>query len=93
VNLQHPYIFVWYDESEVNGPRPRDQYDSNIDEREHTVDQWKDLIYREVTEYEATHLYPSSGTVSSPSESSPSPSMSTSSQPVPEPMIAEAASS
>lgn len=30
-------------------------YDHSVDEREHTVDQWKELIYREVVEYEA-HL-------------------------------------
>lgn len=28
-------------------------YDHSVDEREHTVDQWKDLIYQEVMEYEA----------------------------------------
>lgn len=54
--MQHPYIAVWYDESEVNGPQPRERYDSSIDERDHTVEQWKELIYREVCEYEATHL-------------------------------------
>lgn len=26
-----------------------------MDEREHTVDQWKELIYQEVIEYERTH--------------------------------------
>lgn len=30
-------------------------YDHSVDEREHTVDQWKDLIYQEVMEYEMTH--------------------------------------
>ena len=30
-------------------------YDHSVDEREHTVEQWKELIYREVMEYEA-HL-------------------------------------
>lgn len=28
-------------------------YDHSVDEREHTVEQWKDLIYQEVIEYEA----------------------------------------
>lgn len=28
-------------------------YDHSVDEREHTVEQWKDLIYQEVMEYEA----------------------------------------
>jgi mitogen-activated protein kinase 8/9/10 (c-Jun N-terminal kinase) len=30
-------------------------YDHSVDEREHTVDQWKELIYQEVMEYEMTH--------------------------------------
>jgi len=53
--LMHPYINVWYDETEVNAPPPDNSYDCVLDEREHTVDQWKDLIYSEVMEYESTH--------------------------------------
>ena len=30
-------------------------YDHSVDEREHTVDQWKELIYQEVMEYETSH--------------------------------------
>lgn len=45
--LMHPYINVWYDEGEVNGPPPS-QYDHSVDEKEHTVEQWKELIYKEV---------------------------------------------
>ena len=30
-------------------------YDHSVDEREHTVEQWKELIYKEVMEYEAAH--------------------------------------
>lgn len=52
--LLHPYINVWYDESEVNTPAPA-HYDHSVDEREHTVEQWKELIYKEVLEYEQTH--------------------------------------
>lgn len=33
-------------------------YDHSVDEREHTVDQWKELIYQEVMEYETTHNTP-----------------------------------
>lgn len=29
-----------------------------MDDREHTVDQWKELIYKEVMEYEAAHSTP-----------------------------------
>ncbi|XP_071438960.1 stress-activated protein kinase JNK isoform X1 [Hetaerina americana] len=59
--LLHPYINVWYDESEVNaclleGVKPAPgPYDHSVDEREHTVEQWKNLIYQEVMEYEVTH--------------------------------------
>ncbi len=30
-------------------------WDHTVDEREHTVEQWKDLIYHEVIDYERTH--------------------------------------
>ncbi|XP_040360073.1 stress-activated protein kinase JNK isoform X8 [Ixodes scapularis] len=52
--LAHPYINVWFDETEVNAPAPA-AYDHSVDEREHTVEQWKELIYKEVLEYEQTH--------------------------------------
>ncbi|XP_012250179.1 stress-activated protein kinase JNK isoform X3 [Bombus impatiens] len=52
--LLHNYINVWYDEGEVNAPAPG-PYDHSVDEREHTVDQWKELIYQEVMEYETSH--------------------------------------
>ncbi|XP_022646497.1 stress-activated protein kinase JNK-like isoform X2 [Varroa destructor] len=52
--LEHPYINIWYDEEEVNAPAPA-SYDHSVDEREHTVDQWKALIYQEVCEYEQRH--------------------------------------
>lgn len=48
--LLHSYINVWYDEAEVNAPPP-EPYDHRVDERQHTVEQWKELIYQEVTDY------------------------------------------
>lgn len=30
-------------------------YDHSVDEIEHTVEQWKELIYQEVMEYELSH--------------------------------------
>ena len=33
-------------------------YDHSVDEREHTVEQWKELIYDEVMEYELVHNPP-----------------------------------
>ena len=34
---------------------PPGAWDHTVDEREHTVDQWKELIYQEVIDYERTH--------------------------------------
>ncbi|KAI1285820.1 Mitogen-activated protein kinase 8 [Halotydeus destructor] len=57
--LNHPYISVWFDETEVNSPPPKDASTVHtVDERDLSVDQWKKLIYGEVNEYEATHLWP-----------------------------------
>ncbi|XP_026544344.1 mitogen-activated protein kinase 8 isoform X3 [Notechis scutatus] len=49
--LQHPYINVWYDPSEAEAPPPKIP-DKQLDEREHTVEEWKELIYKEVVELE-----------------------------------------
>uniref|UniRef100_A0A1B0GAM6 Stress-activated protein kinase JNK n=4 Tax=Glossina TaxID=7393 RepID=A0A1B0GAM6_GLOMM len=49
--LLHSYIHVWYDNEEVNAPAP-EPYDHSVDERNHTVEQWKELIYEEVMDYE-----------------------------------------
>lgn len=49
--LNHPYISVWYDDSEVNAPAPG-VYNHAVDEREHSIEEWKRLIYDEVTKYE-----------------------------------------
>lgn len=49
--LAHPYINVWYDDLEVNGPPPA-PYDQTTDERDLTVEQWKSFIYKEVKAYE-----------------------------------------
>ncbi|CAB1311940.1 unnamed protein product [Coregonus sp. 'balchen'] len=38
--LQHPYINVWYDPTEVEAPPPLIT-DKQLDEREHTVEEWK----------------------------------------------------
>lgn len=52
--LMHSYIRVWYDASEVDAPAPA-PYDHSVDEKEHTVEEWKELIYQEVLEYEQSH--------------------------------------
>ncbi|XP_033951494.1 mitogen-activated protein kinase 10 isoform X2 [Pseudochaenichthys georgianus] len=58
--LQHPYINVWYDPAEVEAARdliqismpPPQIYDKQLDEREHSIDEWKELIYKEVMNFE-----------------------------------------
>uniref|UniRef100_A0A671YMB0 Stress-activated protein kinase JNK n=1 Tax=Sparus aurata TaxID=8175 RepID=A0A671YMB0_SPAAU len=40
--LQHPYINVWYDPAEVEAPPPK-ILEKQLDEREHTVEEWKDF--------------------------------------------------
>ncbi|KAK6328930.1 hypothetical protein J4Q44_G00009080 [Coregonus suidteri] len=49
--LKHPYINVWYDPAEVEAPPPKIT-DKQLDEREHTVEEWKDLIWKEVYEWD-----------------------------------------
>uniref|UniRef100_A0A8C9WGU3 Stress-activated protein kinase JNK n=1 Tax=Scleropages formosus TaxID=113540 RepID=A0A8C9WGU3_SCLFO len=49
--LQHPYINVWYDPAEVEAPPPLIS-DQKLEEREHTVEEWKELIYKEVLDWE-----------------------------------------
>uniref|UniRef100_A0A8D8X6J4 Stress-activated protein kinase JNK n=1 Tax=Cacopsylla melanoneura TaxID=428564 RepID=A0A8D8X6J4_9HEMI len=48
--LNHPYIVVWCDPAEVDAPAPG-SYDHSVDDKEHTVEEWKELIYQEVMEY------------------------------------------
>ncbi|KAE8591669.1 hypothetical protein XENTR_v10018538 [Xenopus tropicalis] len=49
--LQHPYINVWYDPLEADAPPPKIP-DKQLDEREHTIEEWKELIYKEVLDWE-----------------------------------------
>lgn len=52
--LQHPYVNLWYDIAEVEGPTPQ-PYKEPIHAIDHTVDEWKALIYRQIKDYERTH--------------------------------------
>ncbi|BHF78763.1 Mitogen-activated protein kinase 10 [Sparganum proliferum] len=45
--LQHPYINLWFDDSEVNAPPPG-RYNTELDERALSIEEWKELIFREV---------------------------------------------
>uniref|UniRef100_A0A671VSB3 Stress-activated protein kinase JNK n=1 Tax=Sparus aurata TaxID=8175 RepID=A0A671VSB3_SPAAU len=49
--LNHPYIHVWYDPGEADAPPPQIS-DKQLEEREHTIEQWKELIYEEVIDWE-----------------------------------------
>lgn len=49
--LNHPYIHVWYDPAEADAPPPQIS-DKQLEEREHTIEQWKELIYEEVIDWE-----------------------------------------
>uniref|UniRef100_A0A8C7ZTI8 Stress-activated protein kinase JNK n=1 Tax=Oryzias sinensis TaxID=183150 RepID=A0A8C7ZTI8_9TELE len=49
--LNHPYIHMWYDPSEADAPPPQIS-DKQLEEREHTIEQWKELIYEEVIDWE-----------------------------------------
>ncbi|XP_035632461.1 mitogen-activated protein kinase 10 isoform X8 [Oncorhynchus keta] len=89
--LQHPYINVWYDPAEVEAARdlvqismpPPAIYDKQLDEREHSIDEWKELIYKEVMNFEERtkngvvkgQPSPSGAAVNSSGESLPSPSV------------------
>uniref|UniRef100_H2YXN7 Stress-activated protein kinase JNK n=1 Tax=Ciona savignyi TaxID=51511 RepID=H2YXN7_CIOSA len=45
--LQHPYIKIWYDPSEVEGPGPKVD-GAAIDEVDYSVEKWKEVIWKEV---------------------------------------------
>ncbi|KAK2095379.1 Mitogen-activated protein kinase 8 [Saguinus oedipus] len=49
--LQHLYSNVWYDPSEAEAPPPKIP-DKQLDEREHTIGEWKEFIYKEVMDLE-----------------------------------------
>lgn len=59
--LKHPYIHLWYKDDEVNGPRPG-VYDSGIEAKEMTVQEWKEVIFNEVKDYEASKSQQSTNT-------------------------------
>ena len=50
-NSQYNYLLTFFCQFQP----PPGAWDQSVDEREHTVDQWKELIYQEVIDYERTH--------------------------------------
>uniref|UniRef100_A0A4W5RLE3 mitogen-activated protein kinase n=1 Tax=Hucho hucho TaxID=62062 RepID=A0A4W5RLE3_9TELE len=49
--LDHPYIHMWYDPGEADAPPPQIS-DKQLEEREHSIEQWKELIYDELMDWE-----------------------------------------
>ncbi|XP_035618435.1 mitogen-activated protein kinase 9-like isoform X4 [Oncorhynchus keta] len=49
--LNHPYIHVWYDPGEADAPPPQ-ICDKQLEEREHSIQHWKELIYEELIDWE-----------------------------------------
>uniref|UniRef100_A0AAY4CG04 Stress-activated protein kinase JNK n=1 Tax=Denticeps clupeoides TaxID=299321 RepID=A0AAY4CG04_9TELE len=49
--LNHPYIHTWYDPGEADAPPPQIS-DKQLEEREHSIEQWQELIYKEVMDWE-----------------------------------------
>jgi len=60
--LRHTYANIWYDASEVEAPPPL-QYDSSIDERDLTVDEWRKALWQEVTNWTPHPGYANNSTV------------------------------
>jgi len=52
--LKHPYVHLWYDPNEVDAPAPQ-VYDNSVEVTEHSVEEWKRLIFEKIQQYETTH--------------------------------------
>lgn len=50
--LKHPYIKLWYNKPEVEGPPPA-TYDGSQEAKDYTVRQWSELIFNEVKDCES----------------------------------------
>ena len=54
-NKWYANLRVYFDLFLLSLQPPPGAWDHTVDEREHTVEQWKELIYQEVIDYERTH--------------------------------------
>uniref|UniRef100_A0A2M4BQ81 Stress-activated protein kinase JNK n=2 Tax=Anopheles marajoara TaxID=58244 RepID=A0A2M4BQ81_9DIPT len=52
--LRHPYINVWYYEPDFQRSPPAAPYDHTIDAKKLSVLQWKELLFREIQDIQAT---------------------------------------
>ncbi|CAI4229534.1 unnamed protein product [Auanema sp. JU1783] len=53
--LHHPYVKLWWDEAEVNGPRSENRYNNDVEVEDKPLSAWKSLIFEEIKLYEREH--------------------------------------
>lgn len=53
--LAHPYVRCWFQNDEVNRPAPV-PYDHALDEQDLSLEQWKELLFQEVSEIQRQTL-------------------------------------
>ncbi|VDM58954.1 unnamed protein product [Angiostrongylus costaricensis] len=54
-SLNHPYVKLWFRDDEVNAPQSENRYNEAIDSSDKQLNEWKELIYNEVKQYEQQH--------------------------------------
>ncbi|KAJ1351573.1 GLH-binding kinase 1 [Parelaphostrongylus tenuis] len=54
-SLDHPYVKLWFRDDEVNAPQSENRYNEEIDCSDKPLNEWKELIYNEVKQYERQH--------------------------------------
>ncbi|WKY05740.1 hypothetical protein Q1695_006163 [Nippostrongylus brasiliensis] len=52
-SLNHPYVKVWFREDEVNAAQSENRYNEEIDSADKPLNEWKELIYGEVKQFES----------------------------------------
>ncbi|MFH4981800.1 hypothetical protein AB6A40_008509 [Gnathostoma spinigerum] len=53
--VHHPYVHLWYDEDEWNAPLPENRYNPQMDFIDQPIEEWKQLLFREVRHFEEGH--------------------------------------
>lgn len=52
--LKFPYVSLWYDHAEVDGPPPP-PYNEPDHSSDLTMEKWKELLFKQIKDYENTH--------------------------------------
>uniref|UniRef100_A0A914LS82 Stress-activated protein kinase JNK n=1 Tax=Meloidogyne incognita TaxID=6306 RepID=A0A914LS82_MELIC len=52
--LKFPYVSLWYDENEVDGPPPPPYIDPDHSP-DLSLEQWRELLFKQIKDYENTH--------------------------------------